>query len=550
MRFSTFPLALLCSARLCLCQVPELHPESRRLRADLDFLTSDVLAGRVSLSPQAEVAARYIASDFERTGLTGAAGGSYLQEFPLVAYRVDSKQRGMQLIRRGGLKAFNPGTDFTVSFARDLRISAPVVFVGYGISAPEYGYDDYAGIDAAGKIVLAFDHEPQENDARSVFNGTGHTLHAGRAMKIANARRHGAVAVLIASEPLRLHPGLLDPPRHGANQGQPLRASAPTQALDDPAQIPAFSIADGVLAELLAPLGESPADLQRAIDTTLQPRSAALPDTTVELRNGTAETRRGTSLNVAGLIEGADPALKGETVMITAHYDHLGVQNGHVYPGANDNASGTVAVMELARLFMARGQHPKRSLLFVVFGSEEELMLGSFYYTAHPLRPLAGTRAVLNLDMIGRDEAHIPQSDGVLQIPADTTNHVNLVGAFYSPDLLASIERENLAVGLLLDTKFDYDHQLNALFRCDHLPFLAVGVPAVWLFGGFHPGYHEPTDTVAKLNFSKMENVIRLAYLVALEIANAPTSPRFSPASSRPLPGEGSSSQGFPNMLP
>jgi len=164
----------------------------------------------------------------------------------------------MQLIRRGGLKAFSPGTDFTVSFARDLRISAPVVFVGYGISAPEYSYDDYAGIDAAGKIVLAFDHEPQENDARSIFNGTGHTLHAGRSMKIANARRHGAVAVLIASEPLRLHPGLLDPPRHGANQGQPLRASAPTQVLDDQAQIPAFSIADGVLAELLAPLANRP----------------------------------------------------------------------------------------------------------------------------------------------------------------------------------------------------------------------------------------------------------------------------------------------------
>ena len=176
MRFPIFPLALVCAVGLCLCQVPELHPQSRRLRADLDFLASDALAGRVSLSLQAEVAARYIASDFERTGLAGAAGGSYLQEFPLVAYRVDSKQRGMQLIRRGGLKAFNPGTDFTVSFARDLRISAPVVFVGYGISAPEYGYDDYAGIDAAGKIVLAFDHEPQEDDARSIFSMPARSL--------------------------------------------------------------------------------------------------------------------------------------------------------------------------------------------------------------------------------------------------------------------------------------------------------------------------------------------------------------------------------------
>jgi Zn-dependent M28 family amino/carboxypeptidase len=183
--------------------------------------------------------------------------------------------------------------------------------------------------------------------------------------------------------------------------------------------------------------------------------------------------------------------------------------------------------MELARLFMASGQRPKRSLLFVVFGSEEQLMLGSFYYTAHPVRPLSGTRAVLNLDMIGRDEAHIPQSEGALQIPADTSNSLNLVGTYYSADLLDAIERENRSVGLALDTKFDRDHVLNALFRCDHLPFLEAGIPAVWFFGGFHPGYHEPSDTVEKLNFPKMEKVVRLAYRVAAEVANAPRAPRF-----------------------
>ena len=207
--------------------------------------------------------------------------------------------------------------------------------------------------------------------------------------------------------------------------------------------------------------------MQREIETTLRPQSAILPDTIVELRSKNAEERRGISFNAAGMLEGSDPVLKTETILITAHYDHLGVRNGRVYPGANDNASGTVAVMELARLFAASGKRPKRSVLFLVFGPEEELMLGSFYYTAHPLRPLAGTRAVLNLDMIGRDEAHIPQSEGVLQIPADTRNGLNLVGTYYSPDLLAIIERENRSVGLALDTKFDRDHLLNALFRCD-----------------------------------------------------------------------------------
>jgi hypothetical protein len=526
MHFRAAAVAI-CLAAALFCQTADVNPQSRRVRADLDFLTSAALAGRVSLSPEAEIAARYIAADFARTGLQPGAGGSYLQEFPLIAFRADPRLRALTLTRGGTPKAFRPGADFTGAFRSDVRIEAPVVFAGYGISAPEYGYDDYANVETAGRIVLLFDHEPQEDDPRSVFNGTGHTLHAGRVAKIANAQRHGALAVLIASEPLRRHPGLLEAPAQRSNQGQPLRASAPSQDLDESGRIPSFSIADNVLGELLSALDKKPADLQREIDTSLRPHSAALPDTVVEVRSGNAEQRRGTSFNVAGVLEGGDPVLKSETVLITAHYDHLGAQNGHVYPGANDNASGTAALMELARLFMASPVRPKRSLLFLAVGSEEELMLGSFYYTAHPLRPLAGTRAVLNLDMIARDEAHIPQSEGVLQIAADTSNELNLVGTYYSADLLAVIERQSRAIGLSLDTKFDRDHMLNALFRCDHLPFLMAGIPAVWLFGGFHPGYHEPSDTVVKLNFAKMEKVIRLTYRVAADLANAPQSPGF-----------------------
>ncbi|SPE38153.1 Peptidase M28 (fragment) [Candidatus Sulfopaludibacter sp. SbA6] len=281
---------------------------------------------------------------------------------------------------------------------------------------------------------------------------------------------------------------------------------------------------------MLSTSGHTPSELQQSIDAKLQPRSQALPDTVVEMRSANEEQHRAVSLNAVGLLEGSDPVLKSETVLLTAHYDHLGVQNGRVYRGANDNASGTVAVMELARMFAQSPARPKRSLLFVVFGSEEEIMLGSFYYTAHPLRPLAGTRAVVNLDMIARDEAHIPQSEGAIEIPADTSNLIELVGTYYSPDLLAVIEREDRAIGLRLDHILERDHILNTLFRCDHLPFLEAGIPAMWLFGGFHPGYHEPSDTVESLNFPKMEKVIKLAYGTALAIANAPAGPRFGPA--------------------
>lgn len=490
--------ALSVAALLCAQTPPDAAGQEARLRADLDFLTSGALAGRVSLSPGAEIASRYLAAEFQKAGLEAR-----LQEFPLVAYRADPKSHQLLLTRGGATRAL---PEFAGGFYCDVDLKAPVVFAGYGITAPEYTYDDYAGLDAAGKIVLLFDHEPREDDPASVFNGAGHTLHAGRAAKLRNAQRHGAVAVLIATEPS--HRASAPEPR------APLRGSAPTQSLDDPAQIPAFTIRETVLAELLAVTGRTPAAIQESIDGALRPQSQPLPDTVVEIRAVNSEQHRGISSNATGLLEGSDPALKSETILVTAHSDHLGVQNGHLYPGANDNASGTVAVMELARLF-ARARRPRRSILFIVFGSEEQMMLGSFYYAAHPLRPLETTRAVLNLDMIARDE------------DAEAANRINLVGTYYSRGLLAVIQEQNRAAGLDLSTRLDADHTLNVLFRCDHLPFLLSGVPAVWFFGGFHPGYHEPSDTVDKLNFPKMKKVIRLAYDTAVALADAPHPPRF-----------------------
>ncbi len=380
--------------------------------------------------------------------------------------------------------------------------------------------------------MLAFDHEPQETDPRSVFNGTGHTRYANSArVKPENAQLHGALALMIVSEPLRKHPGAFGPtPRP---PGKPsLRASAPRQALDDPS-IPVFSLSDHAAAELLRSSGRTPVELQTAIDRDLKPASMVLPDTAIEVSVSASEVRRGQSANVIGVLEGSDPKLRSETILITAHYDHLGVQNGYLYPGANDNASGSVAVMELARLFVRDAARPRRSLLFVVFGSEEEGLLGSYYYVAHPMRPLATTRAVLNLDMIARDEAHIPQSQGVVEIPPDTRNEINLVGAFYSRDLEAVIRKANEKVGLEISMKFDRDHDLNVLFRCDHFPFLLHDVPAVWIFGGFHPGYHEPSDTIDRLDFPKLEKVVRLAYGSARSLADAPLTPRFQAAASR-----------------
>jgi hypothetical protein len=520
------------------------------MRADLDYLTSDELRGRLSMQPGADAAARFIAAEFAKAGLQPGNGRSFFQEFGLVAYRPGAKER-LRFQHAGTTQELGFGIDFAASFPRRVSVKAPLVFAGYGITAPEYGYDDYAGLDVRGKVVLIFDHEPQETDPASVFNGTGHTRHAGRWLKAFNAQKHGAAGVLVAGEPLRKHRGPLDPTpgvaasaktaRPGPSGRPSQRITAPTQALENSEiRIPVFSIGDAAAAKLLAWSGKAPADLQKSIDAQLKPASFPLPDVVVEMQAGGGRQTRGRSFNVAGAVEGADPALRDQTVLVSAHYDHLGARNGNIYRGANDNGSGAAAVLELARAFagtqagrQADGGRqpsapgPKRTILFVAFGSEEEGLLGSYYYAAHPLRPLAGT-VVVNLDMIGRDEAHIPQSEGVLDIPADTSNEVNLVGIFYSPELREVIRRENGKVGLTINEKFDRDHALNALFRCDHLPFLLHDVPAVWLFGGFHPGYHEPSDTVERLNFAKLMKIAGLTYLTAEELAGAPSLPRFS----------------------
>jgi len=523
--WTCFQPALLCCLLLHAAWAQSPLSEAR-MRADLDYLASKELRGRLSMQTGSDVTARFIAAEFEKAGLKPGNGRSFFQEFRLVAYQPGKGAR-LRFQQAGTIQELGFGIDFSANIPRQVSVKAPLVFAGYGITAPEYAYDDYAGLDVHGKIVLIFDHEPQEADARSVFNGTGHTRHAGRWLKIFNAQKHGAAGVLVAGEPLRKHRGPLDAlPRQSGQPSQ--RITAPTQALEDgEIRIPAFSISDAAVSKLLAPSGKAPADLQKSIDAQLKPASFPLPDVVVEMRAGGGNQTRGRSFNVVGAIAGADPASRDQTVLVSAHYDHMGTRKGILYPGANDNGSGIAALLGLARAFQQAVPRPKRTILFVAFGSEEEGLLGSYYYVAHPLRPLAGT-VVVNMDMIGRDEAHIPQSEGVLDIPADTSNEVNLVGAFYSPELRQVIRRQNGTVGLTISEKFDRDHALNALFRCDHLPFLLHDVPAVWLFGGFHPGYHEPSDTVDRLNFAKLMKIAKLAYLTAGALADAPSLPPFS----------------------
>lgn len=522
------PLLLLLYLSACAQNYDRAFAEitEKRLRADLTFLTSEPLNGRLSLERGADVSAQWLISEFAKAGLQPAAGSSYLQPVPLIEFRPDREKSGVTITKMGQSKTYR-APEVSALFPRNETIRGPVVFAGFGITAPELNYDDYAGLDVRGKVVLIFDHEPQEDNAASIFSGKGNTRHAGAYVKVRTAQQHGATAVLLMPEPNRKHPS--NEERRARIPGSAVRTGRlPQQVLaESELQIPLVSIAESLGKEMIAGLGHSAADIHSTIDKTLRPQSAPLPNTAIEIAIANTEIRNAVGYNVVGLLEGSD--LKDETILITAHYDHDGpaFNLGAMFPGADDNGSGTVGVVALAHAFVQAGVKPRRSILFAIFAAEERGLLGSYAYAQHPLRPLAKTRAVINFDMIGRNEEASSQTNGLIDIAADTSNELNLVGAYYSPDYAKTVQKANEFVGLRLNDKWDMEPALNVFFRSDQYPFVLNDIPAMWWFTGFHPDYHQVTDTVDRINFSKMVKILKLAYRSTWDFANTATPPRF-----------------------
>jgi hypothetical protein len=501
------------------------------LRADLGFIASGALQGRMSLQPGDAASIEWVAAEFAKAGLKPAATDAkgkptYLQPVPLIEYQSDSANNFIQLTAGQTVQTWRR-PDIIGGFRDDVDLSAPLAFAGYGITAPGLGYDDYKGLDAKGKIVLVFEHEPQENDPASRFRGTGNTRHATNRVKALNAQAHGAVAMIVMAEPNRKHPSNIDRLARIGGSGRRV-PPLPGQALaGDELRIPIITVSDPVAVALLAGSGRSPAQLQAAIDANLTPQSQQLPDTRLTLNLKNNVRSRGTSYNVVGLLPGSDPKLAAETIILSGHHDHDGFTATEIFHGADDNGSGTVGVTALARAFAANPARPKRSILFAVFAAEERGLLGSYHLAANPLRPIATTRAMINFDMIGRDEKPSEQTEGLITIPPDTSNRLNLIGAGYSPDFDRTVRAANQSVGLTLDDRFDHENALNIFFRSDQFPFVLKDVPAFWFFTGFHPDYHHATDTVDKINFPKMTDIVRLAYLSAWRFASDASVPAF-----------------------
>jgi Zn-dependent M28 family amino/carboxypeptidase len=234
-----------------------------------------------------------------------------------------------------------------------------------------------------------------------------------------------------------------------------------------------------------------------------------------------------TARNVVGLIEGSDPELRNEVIVVGAHYDHDGERGDQIWNGADDNASGTSGLLELAEAFSA-GARPARSVILAAWAGEEKGMLGSRFYVRNAPVSLEDTIAMFQIDMIGRNEDHVANAEEgfLVENADDNQNALNMIGSVFSPDLRGSFEQTNSEVGLDLKFRYDYRAQ-NLIRRSDHWSFLSRGVPAIFLFGGLHPDYHTPNDTADKINYEKVEKVVELVYLTLLEIGSDPRDPVF-----------------------
>jgi hypothetical protein len=515
------------------------------LRADLFFIAGDSLRGRLTDTEENRATADFIRSRFERMGLkpTGP-NNSYFQPYNLMTATLPASPASNLLevmTGDGSTRQLRAGQEFYPHrFSASGVSSAPVVFVGFGISAPHLGYDDYGG-DVKGKIVLAVDHEPGERDPNSPFDGVVTSEPSTAWRKALAAQDKGAAAVLFVSD-IHNHPGAANFEAAARNywpDTPPRILSYTLAAWADRIRIPVAQVSPAVAASLVAGTKRTLEELSKASETSRGFAPLALPDARVSIHTS-VDRHIVPDRNVVALVEGGDPRLKNEWVIVSAHYDHNGADGTQIFNGADDNGSGTVALLEIAEAYALAakaGQRPKRSVLFAAWNSEERGLLGAWAYTEQPLAPLTSIAAVLNMDMIGRNE-EIPVGGGgrfaglEVQTAESNSNALNLMAFSKVPDITAVVEKANAGIGLELKKRYD-NNSSNLVRRSDQWPFLQRGVPAMGFITGLHPDYHTQYDRPEKINYVKMEKIARLVHQVSWDIANSDTRPK--PPASRTI---------------
>lgn len=487
-----------------------------RMRKDITFLASDECEGRGPGTKGIDLAADYIANEFKNAGLKSGAGtDNYFQPFTMSG---SPKLGAPNSLRFNGPQ----GQEIELAIDKDYRplgltaaakLTAPLVFVGYGATAEKISYDDYKDLDVAGKIVVLLRKTPRADNTLAPFDDDRSIQHAALRQKLINAGEHKAALVIFVND------------RDTAKSGDPLmELEFSGFAAANPSKVPAVQIRRDVLDRMLRSiLGVGLREMEQDIDHDLKPRSAPLTGWTASAEVNVSRPTINVK-NVVGVLEGNGPLAK-QIIVVGAHYDHLGYGgmnslakgNKSIHHGADDNASGTTTLIELARRF---GQDPNRQgrrLVFIAFSGEESGLLGSAYYCKNPLFPLADTAAMVNLDMVGRLR------------PDKEANKDKLIvyGTGTAKTFDSLIES--------LNKKHDFKLQKvpGGFGPSDHASFYAQKIPVFFFFTGEHSDYHKPSDTADRINVAGMRRVASLVEEVAGNLAAVSERPEYVKVASK-----------------
>jgi hypothetical protein len=487
----------------------------------LSVLASDEYEGRETGKKGAWMAADYIRDYFKSLGLKAPVNGSYFQPIDMVTYNLS----GMKLAINGQPKVY--GKDFVISSSTvtldGFNFDAnEVVFAGYGLD--KQGYNDFAGIDVTGKVVLIFangDPTDKAGNPAPADRAARRRMMAAQQAKIQYLAEHKASAVI------QIDPSLdnISEEMKASYSGQGdvmLKTTANTAKMKSAKTLASIRVSTATANELLKAAGTTAAALQEKITAAVKPASQVIK-IAVSGSASKAEVKVRAE-NVLGFLEGSDPVLKDEILVITGHYDHIGLTTSgtdKVNNGADDDGSGTTGVMLIADAFVKAkkaGKGPKRSILFMTVVGEEKGLLGSEWYSEHPVFPLNKTITDLNIDMIGRvDEAH-----------KDNPEYIYIIGSdMLSSDLNAiGIKANEDNIRMNLDMKYNNRTDPNQFYyRSDHYNFAKHGIPVIFYFSGVHEDYHQPGDEVSKINFDLLSKRAQLVYYTAWELANGAKRP-------------------------
>lgn len=478
---------------------------AERVFRHIGFLSSDKLQGRRAGTPFADEAAVYIEKEFRSYGLTPASSAGFLQPFTFVSAVKLGDQNSFQLNTANGARSLKVGEEFMpLAFSSSEPASGEIVFAGYGISAPELGLDSYSGIDPKGRVVMILRGSPDGDNPHGKFaEFTQPGLEIQN--KTLKAREKGALAVIFVSGEKSFHQDRLSRLRHDLN------------FLDS--GIPTALVSRDAAASILASGGSSLADAEMKAN---EPKSAFLiKNVTVRLKADVIKIN-GKSANVVAVLPGSDPQLASEYVVIGAHYDHLGLggseslaanPEGQIHHGADDNASGTTGLLEIARVLASERGKIKRSIVFIAFSGEELGLLGSGAYTKNPVIPLAKSVAMLNMDMIGR------LRNGSLFVGGAGTSSA------WKPLLekLNGISQPTAsAAGNGSGSRFQLSLGEDGFGPSDHQSFYVRDIPVLFFFTGTHDDYHKPSDTADKINVEGLKQVAEFVREIAVSVANEP----------------------------